>query len=73
MPLVQASAEAVPVADASFDIVFCDHGAMNFADPYKTVREVARLLRPGGCSPSAICPTASGSGCSVPTALQSWT
>ena len=48
MPLVQASAEAVPLADASFDIVFCDHGAMNFADPYRTVPEVARLLRPGG-------------------------
>ena len=41
VPLVQASAEAVPLADASFDIVFCDHGAMNFADPYRTVPEVA--------------------------------
>jgi SAM-dependent methyltransferase len=48
VPLVHASAEAVPLADASFDIVFCDHGAMNFADPYRTVPEVARLLRPGG-------------------------
>jgi SAM-dependent methyltransferase len=28
--------------------VFCDHGAMTFADPYKTVPEAARLLRPGG-------------------------
>jgi SAM-dependent methyltransferase len=48
VPLVQASAEAVPLAAASFDIVFCDHGAMNFADPYRTVPEAARLLRPGG-------------------------
>lgn len=47
-PLVLSSAEAVPLPDASFDIVFCDHGAMNFADPYRTVPEVARLLRPGG-------------------------
>ena len=47
-PLVQASAEAVPFPDASFDIVFCDHGAMSFADPYLTVPEVARVLRPGG-------------------------
>lgn len=47
-PLIQASAEAVPLPDASFDIVFCDHGAMTFADPYRTVPEVARLLRPGG-------------------------
>jgi SAM-dependent methyltransferase len=47
-PLVQASAESVPLPDASFDVVFCDHGAMTFADPYLTVPEVARLLRPGG-------------------------
>jgi ubiquinone/menaquinone biosynthesis C-methylase UbiE len=47
-PLVHASAEAVPLPDASFDIVFCDFGAMTFADPYRTVPEVARLLRPGG-------------------------
>jgi len=47
-PLIHASAEDVPVADAAFDIVFCDHGAMTFADPYRTVSEAARLLRPGG-------------------------
>jgi SAM-dependent methyltransferase len=28
--------------------VFCDHGAMTFADPYRTVPEAARLLRSGG-------------------------
>ncbi len=38
----------MPLPDASFDIVFCDHGAITFADPYRTVPEVARLLRPGG-------------------------
>jgi len=48
VPLVQASAEAVPLADASFDIVFCDYGAMTFADPHRTVPAVARVLRPGG-------------------------
>ena len=47
-PLVHASAESVPLPDASFDIVFCDHGAMSWADPYHTVPEAARLLRPGG-------------------------
>ncbi len=46
--LVCASATAVPLRDASFDVVFCDHGAMSFCDPYRTVPEVARLLRPGG-------------------------
>lgn len=47
-PLVHGSAEAVPLPDGSFDIVFCDHGAMTFADPYRTVPEASRLLRPGG-------------------------
>ena len=47
-PLIHASAENVPLPDASFDVVFCDHGAMTFADPYRTVPEAARLLRPGG-------------------------
>ena len=47
-PLVHASAEAVPFRDESFDIVFCDYGGMTFADPYATVPEAARLLRPRG-------------------------
>jgi SAM-dependent methyltransferase len=47
-PLVHASAESVPLPDESFDIVFCDHGAMTFADPYRTVPEAARMLRRGG-------------------------
>lgn len=48
VPLVQADGECVPFADASFDIVFCDHGAMTFGRPEQTVAEVARLLQPGG-------------------------
>ena len=47
-PLVHASAESTGLPDAAFDIVFCDHGAMSFADPRRTVPEAARLLRPGG-------------------------
>jgi SAM-dependent methyltransferase len=47
-PLVHSSAEDVPLPDASFDVVFCDHGGMTFGDPYRTVPEAARLLRPGG-------------------------
>lgn len=47
-PLVCASGEAVPLDDGSFDVVFCDHGAMSFCDPDRSVPEVARLLRPGG-------------------------
>ncbi|HYN72237.1 MAG TPA: class I SAM-dependent methyltransferase [Nakamurella sp.] len=47
-PLVRASAEDVPLPDAGFDLVFADHGAFGFTDPYRTVPEAARLLRPGG-------------------------
>ncbi len=47
-PLIEASAESVPLPDASFDSVFCDWGAMTFSDPYHTVAEAARLLRNGG-------------------------
>jgi SAM-dependent methyltransferase len=46
--LVHASAESTGLPDASFDIVFCDHGAMTFCDPYLTLPETARLLRMGG-------------------------
>lgn len=47
-PLMQASADSVPLPDESFDIVFCDHGAMSWIDPVRAVPEVSRLLRPGG-------------------------
>jgi SAM-dependent methyltransferase len=48
VPLVLANGEQAPFADASFDIVFCDHGAMSFCDPAPSVSEAARLLRDGG-------------------------
>jgi SAM-dependent methyltransferase len=48
LPLVQASGEQLPFADGSFDIVFCDHGAMSFCDPAISTAECARVLRSGG-------------------------
>jgi SAM-dependent methyltransferase len=48
MPVVQGDGERLPFAAETFDLVFCDHGVMGFADPYLTVPEVARVLRPGG-------------------------
>jgi SAM-dependent methyltransferase len=46
--LVHAPADDVPLPDASFDIVFSDHGAFSWGDPYRVTPEAARLLRPGG-------------------------
>ena len=48
VPLVQADAETLPFSSQSFDIVFCDHGAVVFASPDKVVEEASRVLRPGG-------------------------
>jgi SAM-dependent methyltransferase len=47
-PLIEAGAEHVPVADASFDLAVSEYGASIWADPYSWVPEAARLLRPGG-------------------------
>ena len=46
--MVRSIAEELPFASESFDLVFCDHGAMTFADPDYSVPEVARVLRPQG-------------------------
>src|SRR6185312_12449076 len=48
LALVAADAEHLPFADNVFDIVFCDHGAMSFCDPERTLPEVARVIRTGG-------------------------
>jgi SAM-dependent methyltransferase len=47
-PLIHASAEQAPFADASFDLVISEYGASIWCDPYVWIPEAARLLRPGG-------------------------
>lgn len=46
--LVRGDAERLPFASSSFDLVFCDWGAITFCDPYRTIPEATRVLRPGG-------------------------
>jgi SAM-dependent methyltransferase len=47
-PLIHASAEQAPLADASFDLAISEYGASIWCDPYAWIPEAARLLRPGG-------------------------
>ena len=44
----QADAQSSPFPDQSFDLVTCRFGVMFFADCDKALREVHRMLRPGG-------------------------
>src|SRR6202521_2573206 len=44
----QADAQSLPFPDQSFDLVTCRFGVMFFADCDKALREVRRVLRPGG-------------------------
>jgi len=44
----QADALALPFADAAFDLVCCQFGAMFFPDRSSAYREAKRVLKPGG-------------------------
>jgi ubiquinone/menaquinone biosynthesis C-methylase UbiE len=43
-----ADALHLPFAEASFDLVWTQHAAMNMADKARLYREIARVLKPGG-------------------------
>src|SRR5918995_6159508 len=47
-PLIEASAEAVPLRAGLFDLVVSEYGASLWCDPARWVPEAARLLKPGG-------------------------
>jgi len=47
-PLIEADAVAVPLRDASFDLVVSEYGASVWCDPQRWVQEAARLVRPDG-------------------------
>jgi SAM-dependent methyltransferase len=41
-------AEALELPDASFDVVYCQFGLMFVPEPVRALREMRRVLRPGG-------------------------
>jgi SAM-dependent methyltransferase len=47
-PLVEATAERVPLRDHSFDLALSEYGASIWCDPYRWIPEAARVLRPDG-------------------------
>jgi SAM-dependent methyltransferase len=47
-PLVEASADQLPLRSCSFDLVVSEYGAAPWCRPDRWLAEAARLLRPGG-------------------------
>ncbi|MEQ9259293.1 MAG: methyltransferase domain-containing protein [Roseovarius sp.] len=45
---VEGDAQALPFEDKSFEAVTCGFGLMHVPDQEKALREIARVLRPGG-------------------------
>jgi SAM-dependent methyltransferase len=46
--LVEGDAHRLPFADASFDAAHCERVLMHLADPGLAIREMRRVVRPGG-------------------------
>jgi ubiquinone/menaquinone biosynthesis C-methylase UbiE len=45
---IEANAENLPLADASFDLAVCQQGFQFFGERAEAARELRRILRPGG-------------------------
>lgn len=48
MHFIQANAEFIPLNDNFFDVIICTHSFHHYRHPVKALREMRRLLKPGG-------------------------
>lgn len=48
VPLLQADSEAIPFPDGAFDVVYCNDSFHHYPAPQRVLREVRRVLKPGG-------------------------
>ena len=45
---VESSASVLPLPDSTFDAAYCQQGLQHMADPIAALREMLRVLKPGG-------------------------
>jgi ubiquinone/menaquinone biosynthesis C-methylase UbiE len=50
----RSDAEALPLSDATFEVAVCGLGLMYVPDPVTALREMRRVLRPGGRAAAAV-------------------
>jgi SAM-dependent methyltransferase len=58
---LEGDAEALPLQEEQFDSVLCCFGLLHFAQPLQALREMARVLKPGGAVSFTVwCPPEQG-------------